>query len=70
MGNSTGNEDKKSMKTGQKDKTKERCWNMSKQKEKGNTKKNNTTWGNKPESAGERRKIKEISTKGKTIKTE
>ena len=40
------------------------CWN---QKEKGNTKYNNTTWGNKPERAGERRKIKEISTKGKTI---
>ena len=29
----------------------------------------NTTWGNKPESTGERRKIKEMSTKGKTIQT-
>ena len=35
------------------------CWNR---KEKGN----NTTWGNKPESTGEKRKIKEISKKGKT----
>ena len=32
-------------------------------------KNNNTTWGNKPESIGERRKIKKISTKGKTIQT-
>ena len=32
-------------------------------------KNNNTTWGNKPESTGERRKLKEISTKGKTIQT-
>ena len=31
-------------------------------------KNNSTTWGNKPESSGERREIKEISTKGKTIK--
>ena len=30
-------------------------------------KNNNTTWGNKPESSGKRREIKEISTKGKTI---
>ena len=29
----------------------------------------NTTWGNKPKSAGERRKIKEISIKDKTIQT-
>ena len=34
----------------------------------GNMGKNNsTTWGNKPENTGQRRKIKEISTKGKTI---
>ena len=32
-------------------------------------KNNNTTWGNKPESSGERREIKEILTKGKTIQT-
>ena len=32
-------------------------------------KNNDTTWGNKPESTGERRKIKEIPTKGKTIQT-
>ena len=30
---------------------------------------NSTTWGNKPENTGQRRKIKEISTKGKTIQT-
>ena len=36
----------------------------------GNMGKNNsTTWGNKPENAGQRRKIKDISTKGKTIQT-
>ena len=39
-------------------------------KEQATQKKNNsTTWGNKPESTGQRRKIKEISTKGKTIQT-
>ena len=32
-------------------------------------KNNSTTWGNKPESTGQRRKTKEISTKGKTIQT-
>ena len=32
-------------------------------------KNNNITWGNKPENTGQRRKIKEISTKGKTIQT-
>ena len=32
-------------------------------------KNNNTTWGNKQESTGESRKIKDISTKGKTIQT-
>ena len=37
---------------------------------KDNTRKNNsTTWGNESESSGERREIKEISTKGKTIQT-
>ena len=38
-------------------------------KEKAIQKNNNTTWGNKPESPGEKRYIKEISTKGKTIQT-
>ena len=37
MGNSTENADKKSTKTCQNDKTKERRWNMERQKEKGNT---------------------------------
>ena len=32
-------------------------------------KNNSTTWGNKPESSGERREIKEISTKDKTTQT-
>ena len=41
---------------------------MERQKGKDNTRKNNnTTWGNKPESTGERRKKKEIPTKGKTL---
>ena len=67
MGNLTGNADKESTKTGQNDKIKRR-WNMLEQKGKGNTGKNNsTTCGNKPESTGERKKIKEILTKGKTI---
>ena len=39
MGNSTGNADKQSMKTGQKDKTKERRWNIERQKGKSNTRK-------------------------------
>ena len=39
MGNSTGNADKKSSKTGQKDKTKDRRWNMLGTKRKGNTRK-------------------------------
>ena len=46
---------------------------MLEQKGKGNMRKNNSViWGNKPESTGERRKIKEISTKGwnNTDKTE
>ena len=32
-------------------------------------KNNSSTWGNKPESSGERREIKEISIKSKTIQT-
>ena len=45
-------------------------WNMWEQKGKGNTSKNNSTiWRIKPENTGERRKIKEILTKGKTIQT-
>ena len=48
----------------------ERCLNMLEQNGKGNTRNNNNaTWGNNPESTGERWKIKEISTKGKTIQT-
>ena len=61
MENSTGNADKKSMKTCQNDKTKERCPNI-KKKKKGQHKNNNTTYGNKQESTGEIRKVKEIST--------
>ena len=50
-------------------KKKKRHWNK-REKGTGNTRKNNsTTWGNKPKSAGQIRKIKEISTKGKTIQT-
>ena len=44
-----------STKTGQNGKTK-RSWNMSEENGKDNTRKNSsTTWGNKPESSGERR---------------
>ena len=42
MGNSTGNPDKKSTKTGQNGKTK-RSWNMLEQNEKDNTRKNKCT---------------------------
>ena len=43
---------------------------MWEQNGKDNTRKNNsTTGGNKPESSGVRREIKEISKKGKTIET-
>ena len=57
----------KTTKTSQNNKN-ERRWN--KQKKGQVTQENiNTTWGDKPESAGERRKIKEISKKGKTIQT-
>ena len=70
MGISTRNLDKKSTKRGKNDKTKERRWNNYEQKKKYNTGKTyNTTWGNKPESTGERRKIKDISKKGKKIQT-
>ena len=70
MENSTGNSDKKSTKTDLNDKTKEGRWNMQEQKARSNTINNyNTTLGNKSGSTGERRKIKDISTKGKTIQT-
>ena len=59
MGNSSGNADKKSTKTGQNDKRKESTGIC----------KDKKTCGNKPESPGERWKIKEISTKVKTIQT-
>ena len=69
MGNSTGNANKKAIKQARMIK-KERHWNKREQKGAGNTRKNNSTnWGNKPESAGERKKIKEISTQGKTTTT-
>ena len=69
MRNSAGNPDKKSRKTSQNGKT-ERSWNMWEQNAKDNMRKNNsTTWENKPESSGERREIKEISTKDNTIQT-
>ena len=49
------------MKKGQNDNTKKKRWNMERQKGKANTRKtNNTTRGNKLESPGERRKMKEI----------
>ena len=41
MGNSTGNTDKKSMKTGQNGKT-EKCWNIWEQNAKDHTRKKNT----------------------------
>ena len=63
MGNSTENANKKPTQTGLIDKTSERRWNMRSRKEKTTREKNNsTTWGNKPESTGERREIKDIST--------
>ena len=43
---------------------------MERRKGKGKTRKNNnTTWGNKPESTGERRNIKKMPTKSKRIQT-
>ena len=59
---------KKSTKTGQNDKIKERRWNILEQKGKNNIGKI-TTCRNKPNSTGKKRKIKEISTKGKIIQT-
>ena len=56
-------------KTGQNGNT-ERSWNMWEDNRKDNRRKNNsTTRGTKLESSGERREIKEISIKGKTIQT-
>ena len=67
MENSTGNADKKYT-TGKNDKTEEKRWNILGQKGKRNTWKNDTTTrGNKPGGNGERRKIKKISRKDKTI---
>ena len=70
MENSTGNAiEKKLRKQARMIKEKESRWNKQ-EKGTGNTGKHNSkTYGNKPECAGERRKIKEISTKGKTIET-
>ena len=59
---------KKSSKTSQNGKT-EGPGICGSRMEKTTREKNNTTWGNKLESSGERREIKEISTKGKTIQT-
>ena len=68
IGNSTGSANKKTTKTSPNDKKKRR-WNK-REEGTGNMGKNNsTTWGNKLENNGQRRKIKEISTKGKTIQT-
>ena len=70
MGISTTNLDKKATKTTQSDKTKEKRWNKLEQERKDNTGKTyDTAWGNIPESTSKRRKVKEISTKGKTIQT-
>ena len=70
MGNSTVKTDKKSTTTSKNDKKnktkkqnkkKQKRWNMLGKKEKSSTSKNdNTTQGNKPESTGERKKIKKI----------
>ena len=70
MGNSTGNADKKNYKNRPKWYNKGKILDYVETKTNTQNKKNNnTTSGNKPESPGERRKIKEISTKGKTIQT-
>ena len=54
---------KKTTKTSPNDE--ERRWNKRVEEGTGHMGKNNsTTWGNKPENTGQRRKIKEISTKG------
>ena len=63
MGNSTGNADNKATKTGENDKTKEKRWNISGQKGKHNTSKNNdSTWGNKPERPPKRNRLKQFQT--------
>ena len=68
-GSSTGNPDKRCTKIGQNGK-RERSWNMWEDNGKDNTRKNiSTNCGNKREISGERREIKEISTKDKTIHT-
>ena len=71
MGNSTGNADKKNLrkqaKTIKQRKDAGTC--RDKKKKRQHKKNNNSTWENKPESTGERRKIKKKSTKGKTIQT-
>ena len=70
MRNSTGNADEKSTKTGQNDQTEGKTLEYVETKRKKQHKKNNNkTWGNKPESPEERRKIKEILAKGKPIQT-
>ena len=68
-GNSTGNADKtiwKQTKTIKKGKT---LKHVGIKRKKQHLKNSYATWGNKPESTGERRKIKNISAKGKTIQT-
>ena len=70
MGYSTGNANKKTKLRKQARMIKKIGPEISGEKGTGNTGKNNTTTSvNKPESAGKRRKIKEISIKGKTIQT-
>ena len=59
---------KKTTKTSPTDK-KERDWNKRKEGTGNMGESNSTTWGNKPESTGQRRKTKQISTKGKAIQT-
>ena len=69
MGSSTGNAVKKSPTTSKNDKMKEKRWNILGKKKKQRKKNDDTTRGIKQESTGERRKIKKISRKGKTIQT-
>ena len=68
---STGNADKKSTTTSKKYKTEENAGICRDKKEKSNStsKTNNSTWRNKSEGTGERRKIKKISRQDKTIQT-
>ena len=64
MGILTRVSDKKSTKTGKMIKQKKHAGISRNRKEKTTQEKTyNTTWGNKPESTGERRKTKEILTK-------